>query len=313
MFILNLRRIHFCVLVILCVLSIFALKTSLRAENEETVQLAGGDIPQALPPLPGSRTLAMEAGVEPAMQLPGNDTILPTTTERERALIRKDQELAARGDVESQMALGDYLSGQNCFSEAAKWYEMAAKQGRHDAQYSLGELYSREGGHRDFAKAVKWYRAAALGGNSCAQRALGIMYLEGQGVQKNTRKAVSWLRKGASNHDFLAQFHLGELYARGTSLPEDQRRAAGWYYEAASRGYPEAQRRLGELYLQGLGVDKDYVQAHKWFYLSSAKAQLNEAEKKMTPDEISWANDLAAMWRPVEPFAEAYRCTYVPK
>ena len=85
------------------------------------------------------------------------------------------------------------------YTEAVKWFGLAAEQGLADAQYNLGGLYySGQGVPQDYAEAVKWFRLAADQGDAGAQYNLGIMYSEGQGVAHDLVKAHMWFNLAAS-------------------------------------------------------------------------------------------------------------------
>lgn len=95
---------------------------------------------------------------------------------------------------------------------------------------------------------------------------------------------------------------LGVMYEQGSVVPKDYREACRCYKEAAELGNAESQNRLGTMYFEGKGVKQDYIQAQKWFYLAG-KSGLQEAvhnvrvlEKKMTPDQIVQAKQLARDW-----------------
>nr|WP_275421426.1 tetratricopeptide repeat protein [Snodgrassella gandavensis] len=72
------------------------------------------------------------------------------------------------------------------YSEAYKYYKLAAEQGNIDAQFSLGCMYrSGKGVMLDLAKAVYYYQQAAVQGNLAAQyNNLWLMYYNGYGVKK---------------------------------------------------------------------------------------------------------------------------------
>ncbi|MGH7968207.1 MAG: tetratricopeptide repeat protein, partial [Limisphaerales bacterium] len=74
---------------------------------------------------------------------------------------------AEAGDPQAQAQLGDlYVKGEvvtNSYSEAAKWFRMAAAKNNAEGQYGLGQLYEAgQGGvPRDIAQARKLYQQAA--------------------------------------------------------------------------------------------------------------------------------------------------------
>ncbi len=61
--------------------------------------------------------------------------------------------------------------------EAFQRYRKAAEQGDAEAQYVLGERYSRgQGVPRDDDEAIRWYERAGEQGHVKAQYSLGLMY-----------------------------------------------------------------------------------------------------------------------------------------
>lgn len=73
---------------------------------------------------------------------------------------------AEAGDTQSQFILGDmYLYGEGVprnYTEAEKWYRVAAEQGLREAQSSLGYMYqSGVGVAQNYQEALRWHRLAA--------------------------------------------------------------------------------------------------------------------------------------------------------
>ena len=86
----------------------------------------------------------------------------PDPTAEEFAAIK---EKAEKGDAEAQLYLGVFYANGNIveqdYSEAARWYLLAAENGNATAQRNLALLYDcGVGVERDYVEAVKWYRAA---------------------------------------------------------------------------------------------------------------------------------------------------------
>ena len=94
------------------------------------------------------------------------------------------------------------------------------------------------------------------------------------------------------------------MYANGDGIPQDFEQAEKWFRLAADRGIAKAQTNLGFLYLRGEGVPQNDVQAHKWFKLASTQGDAEGTknrdivEKRMTPQQIAQAEELARNWRP---------------
>lgn len=118
-------------------------------------------------------------------------------------------------------------------------------------------------------------------------------------------EAVSSMARGG---DARAQTVLGFMYATGRGVPQNFERAVDWYRRAAEQGDPTAQYLLGLMYDKGQGVQRDWVLAHKWLILAAAKATGRQREYyarirdavafKLTSEQISEAQYLAAQWRP---------------
>jgi len=84
-------------------------------------------------------------------------------------------------------------NGEGCeqnFSEAAFWYEEAAKRGNIDAFNNLGAMYKEgRGVLQDYKKAFILFKKAQFN--------LGALYDLGLGCEENKEKAIEWCRKAA--------------------------------------------------------------------------------------------------------------------
>jgi hypothetical protein len=98
-------------------------------------------------------------------------------------------------------------------------------------------------------------------------------------------------------------------YAQGLGVSQDRKAAAELYRKAAEQGFAAGQLNLGALYQNGDGVPQDNVQAYKWYTLAAAAFPLgpdhdratrnrDQVARRMSPDEISQAQQLAAEWKP---------------
>ncbi len=102
------------------------------------------------------------------------------------------------------------------YTEAMRWYRLAADQGYANAQNNLGSIYIYgRGVPQNYAEAMKWYRLAADQGNARAQVNLGIMYGKGQGTPKNYAEAMKWFRLAADRGDTQGQVDVGVCYRDG--------------------------------------------------------------------------------------------------
>ena len=123
------------------------------------------------------------------------------TTDRELAETRLLAEWV--GDPEKQFILGMvYYVGEGVsqdYTEALKWFRMAADQRLADSQHMLGVMYDLgDGVPQDYAEATRWYRVAADQGFPPAQYDLGNQYASGEGVPQNFSEAYVWFSLAAS-------------------------------------------------------------------------------------------------------------------
>jgi hypothetical protein len=112
-------------------------------------------------------------------------------------------EHSAPTDARYQVSQGDrYYYGTSVKQDlevAARWYNLAARQGNPEGEFYLARCYSRgDGVPKNYVEAAKWYRLAALQGNPDAQHQLGRCYLIHEGVEKNNTLAYMWLNLAAT-------------------------------------------------------------------------------------------------------------------
>ena len=88
--------------------------------------------------------------------------------------------------------------GKENYEQAAAKFRLAAAQGRADAQFAIGSMYSNgQGVAQDYAEALRWYRLAAAQGLAEAQNNLGFMYGNGRGVAQDYVRAHLWYNLAA--------------------------------------------------------------------------------------------------------------------
>ena len=169
------------------------------------------------------------------------------------------------------------------------------------ADFKAGEDAYHRG---DYATALREWQPLAEQGHAVAQYNLGLLYANGQGVIKDDAKARQWYEKAAVQGHAEAQVNLGILlmYARGGQ--QDYKMAVYYLRLSANQGNDLAQRKLGLMFERGDGVPQDYVRAYMWYSLGAvngveAGARLRDAlAKRMDPDQIAEAQQLAREWRP---------------
>ena len=87
------------------------------------------------------------------------------------------------------------------FSPAFEAAEKGAKQGGPLAQFKLGIMYYKgRGVAQDYTEAMKWWRLAAEQGFAEALNNLGMMYGNGDGVPADFVEAHKWFDLAVSHH-----------------------------------------------------------------------------------------------------------------
>lgn len=124
-------------------------------------------------------------------------------------------------------------------------------------------------------------------------------------------KAVAEIKPLADQGDAQAQYYMGYLnhYGYLTGTP-DETEAASWFLKAAEQGEPRAQNYLGMIHEKGAGTKQDLIAAHMWRSISARNPKaayrdslytlksIQELERKMKPEEIAKAREMAAAWKP---------------
>lgn len=118
----------------------------------------------------------------------------------------------ALADPVEDTALGEAAFNKEDVQTAMQFFTKAAQQNYAPAQLRLGELLDAS----EFDKeAAEWYRKAADQGNAAAEYHLGHMYVNGEGVERNTEKALYWFRRAAEKNDGFAVRSLAQAYRKG--------------------------------------------------------------------------------------------------
>lgn len=131
----------------------------------------------------------------------------------------------------------------------------------------------------DYELAYRKLKPNADQGVAMAQNTLGRMYLQGQGVSKNTDSALALFRKAAEQGLANAQSNLGVMYASGLGVPQDYRKSIYWFKKAADQGFKVAMSNLADMYENGLGVEPDQAEADRWRAKSNGLAPAEAKEQ----------------------------------
>ena len=165
----------------------------------------------------------------------------------------------------------------------------------------------------------------AAEGHPEAMTALAVAY-QGYGhATADLAKSREWMERAAREGSLSAYLHLGYASETGKlGAPQNYEQAANHYRTAARQGYGPALYALGLLYARSVpGTANDPVATHVLFDLAhrayekspvqgefgvndksphSARYEMSQLEKTMSPVDIVKARELADAWSPGQPF-----------
>jgi Sel1 repeat len=142
-----------------------------------------------------------------------------------------------------------------------------ARENNADAQYQLGlRLLRGEGLPRNESEAATWFDRAARMGDARAQLELGMAYTSGQGVAPDQVTGYTWLTLAATSGNAEAEtalrgvtpklagleiarvrWNLAEMYKNGVGTRADKSAAYIWYSLAEAAGEQRSARAKNEL------------------------------------------------------------------
>lgn len=103
-----------------------------------------------------------------------------------------------------------------------------------------------------------------------------------------------------------AQYHLGRMYLNGQGVGKNTKLAVRWLFAAANKGQYEAQAVFGALLFKGQSVDRDAARGLMWLILARDAATSEEtwitdlytaASKQATADELQAGSTMASSSR----------------
>jgi len=124
-------------------------------------------------------------------------------------------------------------------------------------------------GH-DYSEAMRWFTMAAGQGDAVAEDDVGELYFFGHGVPVDYATAMVWYRRSAAQGNATAQDGIGALYARGQGVAVNYAEALKWFHLSADQGNSDAANWLGYFYTHGLGVQVNVTEAQTWYARSTA-------------------------------------------
>ena len=205
------------------------------------------------PPALAAHTHPAPPASSPAQVPAQTSTLSPSGTDKLPATLSGSLRAAAgRGEAAAQYEIAKRLAEghglpQN-LTEAAQWFERAAKQGLIPAQFRLGGLYEKGlGVKKNLDTARQYYVAAGEAGHAKALHNLAVLYAEGIDGKPDYATAARWFRKAADYGVADSQYNLAVLYARGIGVEQNLTEAYKWFALAAKDGDAESARKRDEL------------------------------------------------------------------
>lgn len=218
---------------------------------------------------------------------------------------------ADSGNAEAQYWLGRIYDEGKLLpldkEKSALWLQKSAERGYAPAEYSL--CRKRVGQDTVAAERCMW--RAAESGVPDAQFWLGVSFEQHQFGVTDKQEALKWFKLAAEGGNPDAEYELGLRYELGDGVPQSNALAANWFHKAAEHvpnlgGAGQGRNSLGILYMDGDGVPKDYVQACMWFILADVDENIKYVQRKMTPAQITRAQQLAGDWKKQHPDPAIY-------
>jgi len=183
----------------------------------------------------------------------------------------------------------------------------AAAKGDSAAQYEIALRYAEgRGVPQNLTDAAEWFERAAKQGLVPAQFRLGGFYEKGLGVKKNLDTARRLYLAAGEAGNAKALHNLAVLYAEGIDGKPDYQTAAKWFRKAADYGVPDSQYNLAILYARGIGMEQNLTEAYRWFALAARDGDSDSAKKRddigarLDPQSFKAASQAVEAWMPAQ-------------
>lgn len=202
------------------------------------------------------------------------------------------------------------------YSEAARWYTMAANSGIVEAMYNLYSLYSR-GGHgldQNQALAESWLKRGVEAGGEYSLVTMARQMRNGNDPDARQFEAFALVSEAASKDSALAHQVLGEFFEQGYGAPKNQKKATGSYVKCAALATEEWESSIQQVcaraaykaYKEGHGVSPNIPLAYFWALVSIAgpdpihsrplRTLAKRLEAQISKDEAVFVQERASAW-----------------
>jgi TPR repeat protein len=145
----------------------------------------------------------------------------------------------------------------------------AAAGGNPEAQFNIAQMkVAAAPGEKGLMDALPYYEKAAAQGVPDAQYALSQIYNSLPVAKDKREQARYWLQRAAEARYDTALYDMGVWYINGIAGERDYDQGFLWMKRAAERGHIVAMNKLAYLYINAIGTRPDPIEAAKWYVLS---------------------------------------------
>ena len=188
---------------------------------------------------------------------------------------------AKYGNAEAQFNLGvcyrDGIQISVSKENALKWFEKAASQGNHEAEYALAEMLSRiQPSNEALDMRIIDLLQRALAIDHTKAKTLYAKYLfEGKGIIKDCNRAIRLWEEAVRAGDLDAKCELARFHYTGHGIfnfGKDREKALKEWEEAADDGHIESAYLLGKYYSEESNYtksDQDITKAEKYLFAAA--------------------------------------------
>ena len=124
-------------------------------------------------------------------------------------------------------------------------YGLLYQQNKVPLTSDLMALYTQNRSQEfNYTQAAKWYLMAAEQGHGAAQNNLASLYRNGIGVEQSQEQAFRWYSSAANQGVLDGQYQLALMFEQGIGTIMNLQEALFWHTKAADQGYFPSQQRL---------------------------------------------------------------------
>ncbi len=170
---------------------------------------------------------------------------------------------------------GEDAFNQQHYSQAFSEFLPLADEGDFRSQYYVGYLYvNGYGVNQNTKEGLRYLQNAVDQNYDMAQAMLGYLYSEGIAVQKDKKKALQLYQMAASQNNISANLNLGLMYYTGDGVTRDFKTALNYFQKVPVNQKPIVARYLGSIYLNNASF-RDYTKAFYYYDLSARYGDLS--------------------------------------